>query len=136
MKATFDKNGNLNIETWDQGEMFLLSRFSGEMRTIIGPGTSVRPDGDSRFIVIAPKERDTAVEGEHGAIPEKEKPDQLLNAIGCNDTATTWERKLAAAIRREIDERIAAIQLQGVDIGGKWLDHPGFRVKPKPKEGA
>lgn len=43
----------------------------------------------------------------------------------------TW---IKAEATRIADERIAAIQLQGMDIGGKWLDHPSFRVKPK--EGA
>ena len=45
---------------------------------------------------------------------------------------TEWVAAEATRIATRIaDERIAAIQLQGMDIGGKWLDHPGFRVKPK-----
>ena len=45
---------------------------------------------------------------------------------------TEWVAAEAARIaERIVDERIAAIQIQGSDIGGKWLDHPGFRVKPK-----
>lgn len=48
---------------------------------------------------------------------------------------TEWIKAEATRIaERIVEQRLAALEFQGVDIGGKWLDHPGFRVKPKGGE--
>ena len=74
----------------------------------------------------------TAVEDEHGVI-EEEKSDALIVAlvdVGCftEDEAA----KVAALLRKEMDERIAAAVIERQEMVGFPFDElPNYRLKPK-----